>query len=147
MKNRRLIKIHHTGFTVSDLDRSIAYFIDVLGFSLTSRAPRDIAIVEKVTGIPGANIETAYVTHGDYHVELIRYHNPPAKRIEALPCDAGHGHIAFDVENIEAFIEASLSHNVLPISDPVENTAGPNAGAKVVYLRDGDGITFEFIQR
>ncbi|MGI9498821.1 MAG: VOC family protein [Geminicoccaceae bacterium] len=32
---------NHTAFVVSDLDRTIGFFRDLLGFELTSRATRD----------------------------------------------------------------------------------------------------------
>jgi catechol 2,3-dioxygenase-like lactoylglutathione lyase family enzyme len=35
---------------------------------------------------------------------------------------------------------------VHPIAAPVTIDKGPNAGGKVAYLRDWDGITIEFIQ-
>ncbi len=43
--------VNHTSFTVSDLDRSIAFYRDLLGMELMSLAGRDPAFVEKVTGI------------------------------------------------------------------------------------------------
>ena len=34
---------NHTSFTVSNMDRSLAYFCEVLGFELLNRSPRDIS--------------------------------------------------------------------------------------------------------
>ena len=36
----KVLATNHTSFTVSDLDRSIAFFRDVLDFEVTSKAPR-----------------------------------------------------------------------------------------------------------
>ncbi|MFP6690913.1 MAG: VOC family protein, partial [Alphaproteobacteria bacterium] len=41
MTGFRISATNHTSFTVSDLDRSLAYFCDVLGFGLLNRSPRD----------------------------------------------------------------------------------------------------------
>jgi catechol 2,3-dioxygenase-like lactoylglutathione lyase family enzyme len=35
----------------------------------------------------------------------------------------------------------------LPVAEIVTVDQGPNKGGRVVYLRDADGITFEFIQK
>jgi hypothetical protein len=35
---------------------------------------------------------------------------------------------------------------VRPIAPPVTIDQGPNRGRKVVYLRDWDGVTLEFIE-
>lgn len=40
MKAFRVLGTNHTSFTVSSLDRTIAFFRDCLGFDLVSRAPR-----------------------------------------------------------------------------------------------------------
>jgi catechol 2,3-dioxygenase-like lactoylglutathione lyase family enzyme len=58
----------------------------------------------------------------------------------------GFAHVAFDVDHIEAAIAAAEAHGVHPIAAPVTIDKGPNAGGKVAYLRDWDGITIEFIQ-
>jgi catechol 2,3-dioxygenase-like lactoylglutathione lyase family enzyme len=56
-------------------------------------------------------------------------------------------HIAFDVSNIQAAIEASAPYGVLPIAPPITHrTGGPNEGAMIVYMRDPDGIMLEFLQ-
>jgi catechol 2,3-dioxygenase-like lactoylglutathione lyase family enzyme len=38
-------------------------------------------------------------------------------------------------------------YEVEPIGAPIAINAGPNKDALIVYLRDPDGITIEFIQR
>ena len=96
---------NHTSFTVSDLDRSLAYFCDVLGFELLNRSPRDPAFIELVVAIPGADIEVAYVQAPGHRLELIQYRGPDGRRrVESRPCDAGFAHVAFDVDDIDAVI-------------------------------------------
>jgi len=55
----RVLGTNHTSFTVSSLERSVGFFRDCLGFELVSRAPRDPAIVQKITGVEGADMEIA----------------------------------------------------------------------------------------
>lgn len=43
-----VLGFNHTSFTVTDLDRTIAYFRDLLGFELKSRAPRDGPLIERI---------------------------------------------------------------------------------------------------
>ena len=47
---------NHTSFTVSDLDRSVAFFCEALGFTLLNKSPRDPAAIRRITGIEGADI-------------------------------------------------------------------------------------------
>ncbi|MEE8172008.1 MAG: VOC family protein [Alphaproteobacteria bacterium] len=138
---------NHTSFTVSDLDRSLAYFCDVLGFELLNRSPRDPAFIERVVAIPGADIEVAYVQAPGHRLEFIQYRGPEGRRrVDSRPCDAGFAHVAFDVDDIDAVIAASEDAGVLPLGPPQDLDRGPNKGGRVVYTRDPDGITIEFIQ-
>jgi catechol 2,3-dioxygenase-like lactoylglutathione lyase family enzyme len=142
----RILSTNHTSFTVSSLDRSVAFFRDCLGFQVVSRAPRDPAIIRQVTGVAGADMEIAYLRGPGHALELIEYKAPADKgRVQARPCDTGFAHVAFDVDDVDAAVAAAEKHGVRPINPPVAINAGPNKGRKVVYLRDWDGVTIEFI--
>ncbi len=147
MKGFRVMGTNHTSFTVSSLDRAIAFFRDCLHFDLVSRAPRDPALVARITGVPGAQVEIAFVRGPGHTVELIEYKAPADRgRVEARPCDAGFAHLALNVDDVDAAVEAAARFGVTPVSPPVAIDQGPNRGHKVVYLRDPDGVTIEFIE-
>jgi len=139
---------NHTSFTVSSLDRAIGLFRDALGFTLLNRSPRDPTFIEQVVGVEGADIEVAYLQAPGHRLELIEYLGPADRgRVESRPCDAGFAHIAFDVDDIHEAIAAVRAAGSEPMGEPIVVNAGPNKGGLVVYTRDPDGITVEFIQR
>lgn len=143
----RVVSTNHTSFTVSSLDRSVGFFRDCLGFELVSRAPRDPALIEKITGVAGADLEIAFLRAPGHTLELIEYKAPAGKgRVDARPCDTGFAHVAFNVEDVDAVLAAVAPFGVKPIGAPVAINAGPNKGRKVVYVRDWDGVTLEFIE-
>lgn len=143
----RVLGTNHTSFTVSSLDRSVGFFRDCLKFELISRAPRDPALVQKITGVEGADMEIAFLKGPGHTVELIEYKAPANKgRVEARPCDTGFAHLALNVDDADAAVAEAALYQVKAISAPVPINAGPNKGRKVVYLRDWDGVTFEFIE-
>ena len=72
----KILDTNHTSFTVSDLDRSIAFFRDVLGFEVTSKASRAPEVIERVTGVKGARVMIAYVRGPGHSIELIEYSGP-----------------------------------------------------------------------
>ena len=143
----RILGTNHTSFTVSDLERSIGFLRDCLGFELASKAPRDPGLVSRITGVAGAEVTIAFLRAPGHTLELIEY-RAPAQRgaVRAQPCDTGFTHVAFNVDDAEAAVAAAGRFGVEPISAPVAIDQGPNKGRKVVYLRDWDGITFEFIE-
>jgi catechol 2,3-dioxygenase-like lactoylglutathione lyase family enzyme len=143
----RVLGTNHTSFTVSSLDRSVGFFRDCLKFELISRAPRDPALVQKITGVEGADMEIAFLKGPGHTVELIEYKAPAERgRVEARPCDTGFAHLALNVDDADAAVAEAALYQVKAISAPVPINAGPNKGRKVVYLRDWDGVTFEFIE-
>ncbi|MEZ5934410.1 MAG: VOC family protein [Alphaproteobacteria bacterium] len=138
---------NHTAFVVSDLDRTIGFFRELLGFELTSRAPRDGRAIESMTGLAGVDIEIAYLRGLGHWVELIRY-KAPADRGGPLPrvYQDGAGHIALDVDDAKAAAEAAGAYGLEPVGDIVTIDQGPNRGRKVVYLQSEDGLSVEFIE-
>jgi catechol 2,3-dioxygenase-like lactoylglutathione lyase family enzyme len=147
MADFKVLSTNHTSFTVSDLDRSLAFFHEALGLEVTSRAPRSRELAERVTGVAGADLVVAYVQGPGHRLELIEYQAPPDRgAVRPRPCDVGFAHIAFDVDDMDAAIAAAAAHGVHPINQTAVIEAGPNKGGKAVYLRDPDGITIEFIQ-
>ena len=147
MNDFTILATNHTSFTVSDLDRSVRYFTDVLGFDLLSKAPRDPVFTERVVGVPGADIMVAYLQAPGHRLELIEYRGPGDRgKVDSRPCDTGFAHLAFDVDDIDAAVAASKEAGVLALGPPQDLNAGPNKGGRVVYTRDADGVTIEFIQ-
>ena len=148
MPGFKVLATNHTSFTVSDLNRSLAFFRDGLGFEVTSVAPRDPALIQAITGVEGAALNIAYVRGPGHSLELIQYDSPADKgQVVARPCDTGFAHVAYDVDDIDAAIATAADYDVRPVGKVMVIDKGPNAGGRVCYLRDPDGVTIEFIER
>ena len=148
MTTFKVIATNHTSFTVSDIDRSLAFFRDALGFEVTSKGPRSPSLIQAITGVEGAEVLIAYVRGPGHSIELIEYIKPETRSsVRPQPCDTGFSHIAYDVDDIDAAIKAARDHSVEPIGPVVSIDQGPNSGSRVAYLRDPDGITIEFIEK
>jgi catechol 2,3-dioxygenase-like lactoylglutathione lyase family enzyme len=138
---------NHSSVTVADLDRTIAFFVDGLGFELQSRAPRDPRVIERMTGLSDVEIEIAFVAGPGHRIELITYRGPPDRgAVNPRMCDVGAAHIGFDVADMDAALAVAAQYEFALLSEVVNIDAGPNAGRRVAYVRDGDGITFEFLE-
>ncbi len=148
VKGFRVLRTNHTSFTVSNLDESIGYFCDTLGFELTSRRERDPKLIEQITGVKGADIEVAFIQGPGHLLEMIQYHSPAGRGVvKCKPCDAGFPHIAYDVDNLDLVIAASKPFSFEPLGDLITILVGRNAGSRAVYLQNLDGITIEFIEK
>jgi catechol 2,3-dioxygenase-like lactoylglutathione lyase family enzyme len=139
--------VDHTSFTVCDVEKSVAFYRDLLGMELVSLAERDPAFAEKVTGIPGAHLKIAYLrAPGGYYLELIQYLSPPGTKLDTRTHNVGSAHLAFRTEDLPRMYAALNARGVPFKSPPIEVPAGPNKGNLAVYCTDPDGITLEFIQ-
>ena len=143
----RILASDHTGFTVADLEQSLRFWQDVLGFELSHRAHQTGELAREITGVAGAEISLAVLKAPGHRIELLEYHAPPdRKRCEVRPCDVGSAHIAFQVDNLDAVLSRIAASGWKTAGEPQTLTRGPNAGRRVVYVRDPDGTTIELMQ-
>jgi catechol 2,3-dioxygenase-like lactoylglutathione lyase family enzyme len=137
----------HTGFTVANIERSLVFWQDVLGFKLSHRAHHTGDLASEVTGVPGAEISIAVLNGYGHKIELLEYHAPPdRKRVYFRPCDVGSVHVALLVDNLAAVLSAIAGSGWKAGGKPQTLKSGPNAGKRVIYVRDPDGTTIEFMQ-
>ena len=52
-------QVHHLGLTVTDIERSVRFYRDVLGLTLVRRRSTDAEYIGRQTGYPGARLEIA----------------------------------------------------------------------------------------
>jgi len=144
----RIIAADHTGITVSNLERSLAFWQNVLGFEFSHRAHQTAELASEITGVAGAEISIAVVkAPGGHKIELLEYLAPAdRKHVDLRPCDVGHVHIALTVDNLDAVLSAIAASGWKAAGKPQTLQTGPNAGKRVVYVRDPDGTTIEFME-
>jgi glyoxylase I family protein len=144
----RIVSTDHTGITVSNLERSLAFWRDVMGFELSHTAHQRGELAKEITGVEGAEIKLAVLrTPGGHKVELLEYLAPAdRKRATLRPCDLGSVHVALFVNDLDLVLERIAASGWEPAGKPQTLTKGPNAGNRVVYVRDPDGTTIEFMQ-
>jgi glyoxylase I family protein len=145
----RIIAADHTGITVSNLERSLAFWRDVLGFDLSHTAHQTGEMAEEITGVAGAEIKLAVMkAPGGHKIELLQYLAPPDRKqhVNLRPCDVGSVHLALLVSNLDTVLERIAASGWKAAGKPQTLASGPNAGKRVVYVRDPDGTTIEFVQ-
>ena len=142
-----IIAADHTGITVADLERSLAFWQGVLGFELSHRPHHTGDLASEVTGVPGAEISIAVLKGYGHKIELLEYIAPAdRRRVNIRPCDVGSLHVAFTVDDLDAVLSAIAASGWRAVGKPQTLESGPNAGKRVVYVRDPDGTTIEFMQ-
>jgi catechol 2,3-dioxygenase-like lactoylglutathione lyase family enzyme len=141
--------IHHAGIVVSQLDRAIDFYVDVLGLEMMSEpaAPNEGPHLDSVLGLAGARLRGVLLRAGSSAIELHEFYAPPWPGGQPVPANAlGAQHVAFLVDDLaveKADIEArgGVFMTGINVID-----AGPFAGLRTAFIRDPDGIRIEFVE-
>jgi catechol 2,3-dioxygenase-like lactoylglutathione lyase family enzyme len=146
-KSFRIIGADHTGITVSNLEQSLAFWRD-LGFELSHTAHQTGELAREITGIAGAELKLAVLkAPGGHKIELLQYLAPSDRNHAHLrPCDVGHVHVTLLVNDLDAVLEKISASGWKAAGKPQTLKSGPNTGKRVIYVRDPDGTTIEFMQ-
>jgi lactoylglutathione lyase len=145
--------VFHFSFTVGDIDRSVAWYTEILGLELVHRQRQENSYTPVLVGIPGAvlevaqlkvpNVDSKYSTH---MLELVHYVEGGGGKPDLPINKVGATHLALLVTDIHERYERMVKAGVIFRNPPVEITAGVNQGGFACYFQDPDGITLELLQ-
>ena len=149
-----LVHYFHFSFTVSNLERSIAFYTDVVGMKLVKTMIHDQPYTSVQVGFKDAHLKGAQLTieampqpPSRHMLELLEYVNPRGEPTDTTTNRPGASHLAFQVDDIHAEYARMKTLGVRFKSDgPVKIVAGPNEGGWTVYFLDPDNITLEMVQ-
>jgi glyoxylase I family protein len=141
--------LHHTGLTVSDLDRALGFWCEALGGRLIFRQEREGGYFAAIVREPGARVMMAHLElePGGHRVELFQFATPPAGSHRLRPADVGFAHICVATDDLDPLLARLEAAGGERMSDPVEIDGGVNAGGRAVYVRDPDGHVVEVFQQ
>ena len=142
--------VHHVGLVVTNLDRSIYFYHDLLGLRFANEPTGWISgpELEKGVGVPGASLRQVSMWVGPAsQMELIEYGNRPADSVAPIPNNyLGAAHVCFLVEDIRASKAELEGKGVVFYSDVNVVDDGPLAGWRWCYFSDPDGLTLELVE-
>ena len=137
-------RVGHVGIQVTDMDRSLAWYRDILGLALTGRWPM------------GDNGEMAFMRFGDCHHDLVLFTHPTPVTDENR--NSGYNalqHIAMEISDRDEWLKALndlRSKDVEIVQGPLvhgpEGSHGPmsfegGSGSRSFYFLDPDGNSLE----
>lgn len=145
--------VWHFSFSVADLDRSVAFYADLLGFTLVHRQEQHNAYTRRLVGYPDAHLRVAQLAvpgqprgRSSHDLELVEYVTPRGTRGDPGICNPGAAHLAVVALDARATHERLATAGVVFVSPPNAITAGVNAGGFACYFRDPDDIVLELVQ-
>lgn len=145
--------VNHTGLTVGDMPRALAFYRDLLGLEVDPRRTNRFRgqMVSRITGYDDCDLDIVMLNAGrGARIQLEEFKNPVGKAQENRWCDPGAAHINLEVDDIHALWERLraagvpiLSHGEAPVPLGSESV---NPGGWMLAVRDPDGHIVEFLQ-
>jgi catechol 2,3-dioxygenase-like lactoylglutathione lyase family enzyme len=128
-------RIDHVGITVAQLDRSLAFYRDLLGMSVIGLS--DDEDVGAIVGIPGASARIADLDAGNGQIlELLEYVSHADGHLDG-PDTVGSCHLSLQIGELGSALSRLASAGFRPIGEPADLSIG---GA-------WDGVILELIER
>lgn len=144
-----IIKAHHYGFTVSDVERSIRFYRDLLGLELVRISDRsNLPSYDTILGYPDVKLRIAILRHpvNEFILELVQYLNPLGESRDHENKYVGAAHVAFEVEDVDAMYEKLVEAGHGAINPPTDVMRDGVCVARAMYALDPDGISIEVFQ-
>ena len=142
--------IHHVSRGVSDMDRSLAFYRDLLGMEVVLDTEMAGEMLDRETGLAGAKLRFVLLRGSGTmpFLELLQYRAPAGKPYpgDAGPADVGAHHIALVVNDIETAHERLTGAGVRFNWPPQEVDSGTLRGHWTAYCFDPDGLVVELWQ-
>ncbi len=138
------------GMTVADMDRSIVFYSQVLGFEKTSEVEVWGEEYERLQGVFGLRMRVVRMQLGDEQIELTEYLTPRGRPIpiDSRSHDRSFQHIAnieSDMDRAYAWLRQHRIEHASPAPQRLPDW-NPNAGGiRAFYFKDPDGHPLEVL--
>jgi catechol 2,3-dioxygenase-like lactoylglutathione lyase family enzyme len=138
--------IRHFGIVTQDIEKSLAFYRDLLGLEIKRDMQEEGEFIDTILGLKNVQVRTVKMISqsGDTLVELLQYESHQGKKRENYEIfDLGASHVAFTVENIHEEYKRLREEGVTFTCEP---QISPDGKAKVTFCFDPDGVPIELVQ-
>ena len=139
----------HIGIQVRDLDRSVEFYCQVMGFTVNDRFTKSEPYLQELVGYPGVELDIAVlgIPGSPVELEILEYRNVDRRPVDPQTANPGTAHFCLFVTDIDELVCRVKQFGGGAVSAVQTSTAGPVAGCRLVYLTDPDGIRVELVER
>jgi catechol 2,3-dioxygenase-like lactoylglutathione lyase family enzyme len=138
------MQINHVGISVSDIERSIAFYRDLFGLEqLCDVFPFGGEQFAAIMDIPDVTGRMCMIGKDSLQLELFEFTDARPRDPEYPVSDRGYSHFGFEVDDIAATYEKLKAANVRIHSPVITFNQG---SMKAAYCRDPDGNVFELLE-
>ena len=143
--------VDHIGWTVSDLDAAVAFFVDVLGGDEIFRAgpfadPEGDWMATQFDVAPRASTNLSMIRLGSTQViELLEWQTPEIPQPWPRTSDLGATHLSFQVRDVGVAMAYLAEHGCVACGDPIPLEDVPQAGITILFVKSPIGLYLELV--
>lgn len=136
--------IRHTGIVVIDLEMSLHFYRDLLGFRIVKQMEETGDYIDKILALSNIKVTTVKLNSASGQlIELLKYHSHLAEQRRREVNEVGISHIAFTVDDLDSVYERLKKTGIRFISSP---QLSPDGYAKVAFCRAPEGTWIELVE-
>ena len=145
-------RIYHVGLTVSDLERSIAFYRDILGLEFQGEILMEGEETDKMFGKENCKARVAYLNGSKAleapPVELIQFVDSKIHKEQSDLFTTSISEVCFYTDDIDSVYKTLIENHVECLSEPqyFDFRADGFGESRAFYFRDPDGIILEMMQ-
>jgi catechol 2,3-dioxygenase-like lactoylglutathione lyase family enzyme len=139
-----ITEVRHVGITVQDLNKTLNFFIKVLGFKIKKRMNEKGEYINAMLGLKKVQVTTVKIQAPDGGmIELLKFKNyKDKKKWSGKIFSTGPTHIALTVKNIENAYKKLK--NKYKFNAPPQ--LSPDGYAKVTFFKGPENLHIEIVQ-
>jgi len=136
--------VRHTGVVAIDLEASLYFYRDILGFQITKQMEEAGDYIDNISSLQNVKVTTVKMASPSGQViELLKYYSHPVEQKTRKICEIGISHIAFTVDDLDFEYERLKNKGIQFNSSP---QLSPDGYAKVVFCRAPEGTLIELVE-
>lgn len=141
-----ILRVGHLGVCVSDLEASLRFYRDLLGFRPLSRVDVKGPESDRLLRLEGVDQTTVFLERDGVRLALFAYRAPAVQReTEPRPMNrTGFAALMLRVDDLDGTLARFREAGVRVLDDTY--THHPGFGSKLVFLCDPDGTLIELIE-
>ena len=138
-------RLTHIGICVADLERSLRFYRDLLGFTVEHELAVEGEPTDTLLRLRGTNLRALYLTRDGVRIELLHFASPPAPPPRERPMNE-HGltHLSFRVADLDAMVAGLQAAGVRVLEETVLRF--PEFQSAACFIVDPDGQLIELVQ-
>ncbi len=141
-----ILRMTHIGICVTDLDRSVRFYRDLLGFKWRSELRIQGEPTETLLRLRDVDLHAVYLERDGTRIELLHYVSPGAVGDgEPRPMNGrGLTHLSLRIDDFAATVSALRAAGVRILDETLLDFTAFASGA--VFVCDPDGTLIELVQ-